>query len=1127
MSTHYVQYPNIGAVPTYANAAALPPTATHGDLAVTLDSNSLYEFDGTSWIPIATPGDVTAITALTSDVTANGPGSVAATVNSVGGQSAANIASSTITVGAATSANTPNTLVKRDGSGNFAAGTITASLTGTASGNVVNTRNVNTTSPLLGGGPLSSDLTLSIQQANTSQSGFLSSTDWNTFNNKSGALIFSAPLVNTSGTISITQSGVATNGFLSSTDWNTFNNKQPAGSYITALTGDGTASGPGSSAFTLATVNANVGTFTNATITVNAKGLVTAASAGSAGGVTSVTASSPLASSGGSTPNITITGSALTEATSSVLTITGGGAALLAATSIQVTQATTSTSGYLSSTDWNTFNNKQAAGSFISSLTGDVTATGPGAAAATLATVNANTGSFGSPTTIPSFNVNAKGLITAASTNAVIAPAGTLTGTTLASNVVTSSLTSLGVQAQALNMGSHLINAVTDPVSAQDAATKNYVDASVAALQPQTSVYAATTATIAGTYLNGVAGVGATFTTTSTATFTVDGTTPPVGSRILIKNQTSGFQNGIYNLTAAAVPSVSGTVFTRTLDYNTASDMNSAGLIPVINGTVNALSSWQQIATITTVGTDSLVFSEFTANPSLYLLKANNLSDVASASTSFGNISPLTTKGDVLGFDTANNRIPVGTNGQVLTADSTQALGLKWASATGGTVTSVALSAPAEFTVSGSPVTTSGTLTFTKATQNANLVYAGPTSGGAAAPTFRSLVSADVPTLNQNTTGTASNVTGVVAVANGGTGTSTAFTQGSIVFAGASGVYSQDNANFFWDDTNITLGIGKTPTTSTFFDIQKSTASGVVRGILTGYGANQIGYRTRFARGTSGSPTAAQTDDTLVFFNAQGYGATAFPAASTGSMNIVAGQNFTDSAMGTYLRWFTTPSGSVTAAETMRLSMAGNLLIGTTTDNATDKLQVNGTAIATSVKVTGATSGTITISATATAGSNTVTLPAFTGTALVSADNEVILTGGNGFGSTDTVIRRFTTTQRSNGSAMTYTDSATLGMKVVVNTAGVYAIMYADGAIQDNQYGLSVNSNQLTTAIGSITAANRLASPTDPGQQGSVSSTIVVRLAVNDTIRAHCSNNSASNTTADDVIFRMILIGAQ
>lgn len=77
-------------------------------------------------------------------------------------------------------------------------------------------------------------------------------------------------------------------------------------------------------------------------------------------------------------------------------------------------------------------------------FTGDVTGAGLTPIAMTLATVNSNVGSFGSSTAIPSFTVNGKGLITAASTNAVIAPAGTLTGTTLASNVVTSSLTSVG-----------------------------------------------------------------------------------------------------------------------------------------------------------------------------------------------------------------------------------------------------------------------------------------------------------------------------------------------------------------------------------------------------------------------------------------------------------------------------------------------------------------------------------------------------------------------------------------------------------------------------------------------------------------------------------------------------------
>ncbi len=64
-----------------------------------------------------------------------------------------------------------------------------------------------------------------------------------------------------------------------------------------------------------------------------------------------------------------------------------------------------------------------------------------------------------------------------------------------------------------------------------------------------------------------------------------------------------------------------------------------------------------------------------------------------------------------------------------------------------GTVTSVGLSLPPFITVTGSPVSTSGTLTGTLATQTANTHFSGPTSGSAAAPTFRALVAADLPSI--------------------------------------------------------------------------------------------------------------------------------------------------------------------------------------------------------------------------------------------------------------------------------------------------------------------------------------------------------------------------------------------
>lgn len=78
-----------------------------------------------------------------------------------------------------------------------------------------------------------------------------------------------------------------------------------------------------------------------------------------------------------------------------------------------------------------------------------------------------------------------------------------------------------------------------------------------------------------------------------------------------------------------------------------------------------------------------------------------------------------------------------------------------------------------------------GTGTGTAAPQND--VFAGPATGGAGAPSFRALVAADVPTLNQSTTGTAANVTGTVAIANGGTGTATGAPQNEVLAGPATG----------------------------------------------------------------------------------------------------------------------------------------------------------------------------------------------------------------------------------------------------------------------------------------------------------------------------------------------------
>jgi hypothetical protein len=83
--------------------------------------------------------------------------------------------------------------------------------------------------------------------------------------------------------------------------------------------------------------------------------------------------------------------------------------------------------------------------------------------------------------------------------------------------------------------------------------------------------------------------------------------------------------------------------------------------------------------------------------------------------------------------------------------------------------------------------------------------------------------------------GLTTHVTGTLGVGNGGTGTATAFTAGSVVFAGASGVYAQDNSNLFWDDTNNRLGIGtNSPTAGVHIRAGSAAASSAPIKLVSG-----------------------------------------------------------------------------------------------------------------------------------------------------------------------------------------------------------------------------------------------------------------------------------------------------
>lgn len=125
------------------------------------------------------------------------------------------------------------------------------------------------------------------------------------------------------------------------------------------------------------------------------------------------------------------------------------------------------------------------------------------------------------------------------------------------------------------------------------------------------TAYATTTANLNATYVNGVAGIGATLTNAgANAAFQTDGQTPPVNSIILVKNQTTAAQNGIYDLTTAG-DGATPWVLTRVNYFDSAATIQAGDIVIVLNGTVFADTGWIETSTVNTVGTDAINFVQF------------------------------------------------------------------------------------------------------------------------------------------------------------------------------------------------------------------------------------------------------------------------------------------------------------------------------------------------------------------------------------------------------------------------------------------------------------------------------------------------------------------------------------
>lgn len=307
------------------------------------------------------------------------------------------------------------------------------------------------------------------------------------------------------------------------------------------------------------------------------------------------------------------------------------------------------------------YNNSSSFGGFT--MAGDATlvaATGT----ITFATVNANVGTF------QGLTVNAKGLVTAAvdqhyiTGNQTITLSGDATGSGTTSIAVTNSKfnggtafgSMAGQAANSVTITGGSITGMPTPSAASDVANKSYVDAIAAGIQIKATATVATTAALpTNIYSNGASGVGATIAIVATGTLTVDGRVTALGDLVLVKNEATAANNGLYSVTTAGAIGVAA-ILTRYTDMNTATEFSGA-LVPVGNiGTANANSLWlANPTTPVTVGTTAIPFTQLNGATDLIPganigISGNTISVIATLPTTVGGLGITSfTSGGIIG----------------------------------------------------------------------------------------------------------------------------------------------------------------------------------------------------------------------------------------------------------------------------------------------------------------------------------------------------------------------------------------------------------------------------------------------------------------------------------------------
>lgn len=247
--------------------------------------------------------------------------------------------------------------------------------------------------------------------------------------------------------------------------------------------------------------------------------------------------------------------------------------------------------------------------------------------------VSAN--SYGSASSVGTFTVDAQGRLTAASSVTINITASQVSN--FDTQVRTSRLDQMAAPTGPVSLNGQRITNLADPVNPQDAANKAYVDSARSGLDVKDSVRAASTTNVTVTY-NATGGTSARGQITA-APNTLDGVTLVNGNRILLKDQSTGAQNGIWVVTTAGTGA--NGVWDRATDFDADAEVTAGAFTFVTEGTVNADSGWvlttNDPVIIGGASGTALAFAQFSGAGQITagagLTKTGNTIDVATASS--------------------------------------------------------------------------------------------------------------------------------------------------------------------------------------------------------------------------------------------------------------------------------------------------------------------------------------------------------------------------------------------------------------------------------------------------------------------------------------------------------------